>query len=106
MPAYPRLPQLTAPAGQSVGYSGLRIPLPYLANLGGCTIRRIIINTDNLPFDPFEGRSKELDEWFDIVGFVEGWYDDSQLNRCCRRSLIQRDTHILTLENLFEIDNV
>ena len=35
----------------------------------------------------------------------EGWYDDSQLNRCCRRSLIQRHTHLLTLENLFEIDN-
>jgi hypothetical protein len=53
-----------------------RIGLGQFATLCGCTIGRVVINIDNLPFDPVEGGMETQNQWLDVVDLVETRHND------------------------------
>ena len=57
--------------------SDVSIGLGQFANLGGRAVGRIVINIDDLPFDPVEGGVETLDQWLDIVELIEARHHDS-----------------------------
>ena len=75
-----------------------RIGLGQFANLGGRAVGRIVVNIDNLPFDPVEGGMESLDQWLYIVYLVETRHNDSQFNRRHPRQLVRENIQILVLK--------
>ena len=58
-----------------------RIGLGQFPNPGGRAVGRIIVNIDNLPFDPVEHGMQTSYQWFNIIELVKTRHYDSQFNR-------------------------